>query len=127
MAPTPSGNGYWLTSADGGVFTFGDAQFRDSLADIALQQPIVGIASHSTNAGYWLVGKDGAVYAFGNAAYKGGTNGEAPPERVTHVGIASYRSGRGYTVVSWDPEGKVGRVRRFGDAPFFGNPAGMIG
>lgn len=27
MAATPSGNGYWLVCADGGVFTFGDAAF----------------------------------------------------------------------------------------------------
>ena len=25
MAPTPSGEGYWLVAADGGVFSFGDA------------------------------------------------------------------------------------------------------
>lgn len=29
---TPSGNGYWLLGADGGVFCFGDAQFTDSYA-----------------------------------------------------------------------------------------------
>lgn len=27
IAPTPSGEGYWLVAADGGVFTFGDAEF----------------------------------------------------------------------------------------------------
>jgi hypothetical protein len=27
MEPTPSGKGYWLLGADGGVFTFGDAGF----------------------------------------------------------------------------------------------------
>ena len=28
MAPTASGNGYWLVASDGGIFTFGDAAFR---------------------------------------------------------------------------------------------------
>jgi N-acetylmuramoyl-L-alanine amidase len=27
FAPTPSGNGYWFVTADGGVFAFGDARF----------------------------------------------------------------------------------------------------
>jgi hypothetical protein len=27
MAGTPSGGGYWLVAADGGIFSFGDAQF----------------------------------------------------------------------------------------------------
>ena len=30
MAATPDGRGYWLVAADGGVFTFGDAQFYGS-------------------------------------------------------------------------------------------------
>ena len=29
---TPSGEGYWLVAADGGVFCFGDAVFRGSPA-----------------------------------------------------------------------------------------------
>jgi len=27
VASTPDGKGYWLVAADGGVFSFGDAQF----------------------------------------------------------------------------------------------------
>jgi hypothetical protein len=27
MAAMPSGGGYWLVAADGGVFTYGDAPF----------------------------------------------------------------------------------------------------
>ena len=30
MAATPDGKGYWLVASDGGVFTFGDAQFYGS-------------------------------------------------------------------------------------------------
>jgi hypothetical protein len=30
MAATPSGKGYWLVAADGGVFSFGDAGFFGS-------------------------------------------------------------------------------------------------
>ena len=28
LAPTPSGKGYWMTAADGGVFAFGDAVYH---------------------------------------------------------------------------------------------------
>jgi hypothetical protein len=30
MAPTPTGHGYWLVAADGGIFTYGDAHFLGS-------------------------------------------------------------------------------------------------
>jgi hypothetical protein len=39
-----SGPGYWLAGADGGVFTFGVAPFRGSMAGKPLDAPVVGIA-----------------------------------------------------------------------------------
>ena len=44
MAPTPSGHGYWLVAADGGIFSFGDARFYGSTGELRLNQPIVGMA-----------------------------------------------------------------------------------
>ena len=44
MAASPSGAGYWLVATDGGIFTFGDAQFSGSTGDIRLNQPINGMA-----------------------------------------------------------------------------------
>jgi len=32
MAATPSGLGYWLVAADGGIFSYGDAAFDGSTA-----------------------------------------------------------------------------------------------
>ena len=43
MAATPTGNGYWLVGADGGIFTFGDATFYGSTGAMHLNQPIVGM------------------------------------------------------------------------------------
>ncbi|MCZ7526816.1 MAG: CapA family protein [Acidimicrobiia bacterium] len=56
MAPTPTGNGYWLVAADGGIFTFGDAAFHGSLAGSMPD----GVAATSvdptpTGGGYWVV------------------------------------------------------------------------
>jgi hypothetical protein len=31
LAATPSGRGYWLAAADGGVFAFGDAAFHGAV------------------------------------------------------------------------------------------------
>lgn len=68
---TPSGLGYWVFAADGGVFAYGDAQFHGSAADIKLEAPIVAADVTPTAAGYWLLGADGGVFAFGDAAYFG--------------------------------------------------------
>ena len=37
--PPPTGHGYWLVAADGGIFTFGDAHFYGSTGDLRLNQP----------------------------------------------------------------------------------------
>ena len=45
MAPTPDGKGYWLVATDGGIFSFGDANFwARSTGSIKLNQPVVGMA-----------------------------------------------------------------------------------
>ena len=82
MAATPTGHGYWLVAADGGIFAFGDAPFYGSMGGQTLNQPIVGMAaptppppstpsatsapssSSSPGSGYWLVAADGGIFAF---------------------------------------------------------------
>jgi hypothetical protein len=99
MAATPTGNGYWLVAADGGVFSFGDARFRGSTGAMRLHQPIVGMAATPTGNGYWLVAADGGVFSFGDARYRGslpsrgGDHGRA-------VAIAALPQGGGYWIVS---------------------------
>jgi hypothetical protein len=44
IAPPAPSLGYWLVATDGGIFAFGDAVFHGSTGDIALNQPIVGMA-----------------------------------------------------------------------------------
>ena len=58
MAPTPTGNGYWLVASDGGIFAYGDAHFYGSMGGSHLNQPIVGMgADPATGNGYWLVAR----------------------------------------------------------------------
>jgi hypothetical protein len=73
MAPTPSGTGYWLVAADGGLFSFGNAGYLGSVPGqgIAGQPPIVGLSPTPDGGGYWIAGAGGSVYAYGNAAYFG--------------------------------------------------------
>src|ERR1039458_7276186 len=54
VASTPDGHGYWEGASDGGIFSFGDAQFYGSTGAIHLNQPIVGMESTPDGGGYWL-------------------------------------------------------------------------
>jgi hypothetical protein len=61
IAATPTGRGYWLTAADGGVFAFGDAPFLGAATNEPLQAAIASITARSTN-GYHLVTASGQVF-----------------------------------------------------------------
>ena len=51
MAATPSGEGYWLVAADGGIFCFGDAEFWGSTGSLHLNAPVVGMAATPSGRG----------------------------------------------------------------------------
>jgi hypothetical protein len=68
---TPSGLGYWIAAADGGVFSYGDARFYGSMGGEDLASPIVGMTATPDGDGYWLLGEDGGVFAFGAARFYG--------------------------------------------------------
>ena len=71
----PSGGvgGYWINASDGGVFSFGNAQFHGSMGGIPLNAPVVGMASTHDAGGYWEVASDGGVFSFGDAKFHGST------------------------------------------------------
>ena len=132
VTPPPAPlHGYWLVGSDGGIFTFGSAQFYGSTGGIRLQRPVVGISPTSNKAGYWLVASDGGVFAFGNAGYYGSIPGAglAPagsglPHSLNApiVGMVPSSDGGGYFMVASD-----GGVFAFGDARFEGSCPGMGG
>src|SRR5439155_13360819 len=43
--------GYWLFGSDGGVFSFGDAGFYGSTADLRLNRPVVAMTSTPSGSG----------------------------------------------------------------------------
>jgi len=112
MAPTPSGHGYWLVGADGGVFAFGDAQFYMSLGGTALNAPIVGLAPTPSGHGYWLVGADGGVFTFAMLP----SRGRSERRFSTRASSDRRRPHGGYWLVGAD-----GGVFTFGGVPFEGS------
>jgi hypothetical protein len=114
---TPSGRGYWLTSANGGVYTFGDAHFAGSLVGVRLNSPIVDVARTRSGRGYWLAALDGGVFCFGDARFHGSMGGKHLNGLI--VGMASTPTGNGYWLVASD-----GGIFCFGDARFHGSMGG---
>jgi hypothetical protein len=106
MAATPSGGGYWLVAADGGVFAFGDAGFHGSTGAVRLNQSIVGMAATPSGGGYWLVAADGGVFAF-DAPFLG----SAARVRTDPV-MAIAASAGGYLITARD-----GDITAFGTTP----------
>ena len=72
-AETPGGKGYWLTGADGAVYSFGNAKYYGSMAGKRLSSPIVGMTATPSGKGYLLLGADGGIFTFGNAHFYGST------------------------------------------------------
>jgi len=114
---TADGKGYWIAFSDGGVFSYGDAQFYGSMGGHTLAAGVVGMARTADGNGYWLAGADGGVFAFGDAAYEGSVAGL--PLAAPVVGIAADPAGPGYWLGAAD-----GGVFALGGAPFEGSMAG---
>ncbi len=113
-APTPSHKGMWLTTAAGGIFSFGDAKPRGSMAGKHLNKPIVAMAATPSGNGYWLANAAGAVFCFGDAKSKGSAANRNLPKPIT--GMAATPSGKGYWLVT-----AAGGVYAFGDAKLHGS------
>lgn len=129
---TQTDHGYWLVGSDGGIFSFGSAQFHGSTGSLRLQRPVVGITPTSDRGGYWLVASDGGVFAFGDAGFYGslpgmgfapaGASGSVPKLKAPIVGMVPSSDEGGYYMVASD-----GGVFAFGDAHFAGSCPGIGG
>jgi hypothetical protein len=129
--PPPPTHGYWLVGSDGGIFTFGSANFYGSTGNLRLQRPVVGITPTHNKGGYWLVASDGGIFAFGNAGFYGSIPGQGlhpagsglhPALNAPIVGMVPSADGGGYFMVASD-----GGVFAFGDARFEGSCPGIGG
>ncbi len=118
MASTTDGRGYWNVASDGGIFSFGDAQFYGSTGNLRLNRPVVGMAATPSGRGYWLVASDGGIFSFGDAQFYGSTGNLRLNQPV--VGMAASPDGRGYWLVASD-----GGIFSFGDAAFHGSTGNL--
>jgi hypothetical protein len=123
--PPPPPHGYWLVGSDGGIFTFGSAQFYGSTGSLTLQRPVVGIVPTKDHGGYWLDASDGGVFAFGDTQFYGSIPGlgihpagSGLPNSLAApiVGMVPSADDGGYFMVASD-----GGVFAFGDARFAGS------
>ena len=114
IAATPDGGGYWVTSDNGEVKSYGDAAPHGDLAGKTLNEPVVSIAATPDGGGYWLDAADGGIFTFGNAHFWGSTGSLHLNQPV--VGMAPTRDGGGYWMVASD-----GGMFAFGDAAFEGS------
>jgi hypothetical protein len=113
----PANSSYWLVASDGGIFTFGNANFYGSTGGTRLNQPIVAMAPTASKGGYWLVASDGGIFSYGDAAFHGSMGGQRLNRPI--VGMASTPDGGGYWLVASD-----GGIFSFGDAAYFGSMGG---
>ncbi len=109
---------YWLVASDGGIFSFGGAQFYGSMGGQSLDKPVVGMAAVPAGGGYWEVASDGGIFSFGSAQFYGSMGGR--PLNQPIVGMAAVPGGGGYWEVAAD-----GGVFAFGTAQFYGSTGGM--
>ena len=128
--PTPS-HGYWLVGSDGGIFSFGQAQFYGSTGSLHLQRPVVGMVPTSDHGGYWLDASDGGVFSYGDTQFYGSIPGlglhpagSGLPNSLNApvAGMVPSADGGGYFMVASD-----GGVFAFGDAHFAGSCPGIGG
>jgi hypothetical protein len=129
--PTATSHGYWLVGSDGGIFSFGSAQFYGSTGSLRLQRPVVGMVPTRDRGGYWLDASDGGVFAYGDSGFYGSIpglglhpagSGLSNALNAPIVGMVPSADGGGYFMVASD-----GGVFAFGDARFAGSCPGIGG
>jgi hypothetical protein len=113
IASSHDGQGYWLVSANGTVFKFGDAHHYGSASAKQLGvHHIVAMAATPDGKGYWLLADDGALFKFGDAHVYGSASGKKLHQHV--LAMAVTPDGKGYWLVTSD-----GAVFKFGDAHLY--------
>jgi hypothetical protein len=133
IASTEDGRGYYLVSAKGGVYAFGDARFKGSCGDLygGCPSQTRALVPDGTGRGYWLVLADASSEAFGDAPALRDRDclGDAAAFLTPAVAAVPSPGGSGYwtllgngtTCSAGDATG-LGIWAAYAAAPF-GNPA----
>jgi peptidoglycan hydrolase-like protein with peptidoglycan-binding domain len=86
----PQGDGYWIVSSDGGVFTYGAASFYGSAGGSGSYTDFIDGSVAPNGEGYWLVRQTGGVYSYGAVAYHGGVGSCTQATALLDVGGSHY-------------------------------------
>jgi hypothetical protein len=140
--PAPAGNGYWLLTGNGGVYTFGTRFFGAPASDSTRcpTMPLPGravqpngtcwsMAATPDGNGYWTLNSlTGAISRYGNAGNFGdpqtkfaGTSSEFLPVMRQ---IVSTPQGTGYWVYEVGAS-NTGTVDHYGNAGFYGDTTAL--
>jgi hypothetical protein len=108
-----------MTSADGGVYAYGDAGFYGTAHTYDPNFPIIGIERAADDTGYWQVAIDGGVFSFGSAQFHGSAVDDSA---YPVLGLTRTATGDGYWMFAID-----GGVFSYGDAAgkFYGSAASL--
>ena len=96
LAPSSTGNGFFVTASNRGVTGCGDAVPLGGLAAQPVTAPVVGIAATPDGKGYRLAGADGGVFSFGSAPFEGSEGGTRRVVSTRRL-PGGVGQGRGYT------------------------------
>jgi cell wall-associated NlpC family hydrolase len=113
-AAPPVGTGYWVVTANGGVFGHGPVGFYGAGPDRHLRAGVIGLVPTPDGRGYWMVTAAGMVVPYGDAPAFG--SGDPALLRAPVRALVPTPDGMGYWMITTD-----GGVFTFGDAHYYGS------
>jgi hypothetical protein len=102
------GRRYWLYAADGGIFSFGTANYAGAVHNQG--NDIAGMAATPSGKGYWMADDDGDVFGAGDATIFGNRVSNADDVAA----FAARPQGDGYWMAT-----RTGGIESYGGAPAF--------
>ncbi len=106
-------DGYWMMTAAGTVYPFGDVQSFGNPASSG--SVFEDFAATPTGRGYWTIDQNGTVTAFGDATWEGNANTAYWWADEVATSISATPNGAGYWIFT-----NYGRVLDFGFAESYG-------
>ena len=89
VLPDASGNGYWLVTKTGNVYTFGDAAYYGAPGNTG--SPVTSAVRTANGGGYWILTANGTVYDYGNAGAFGEPRRTVRRTAPGHSGLCDLR------------------------------------
>ena len=118
--PTRARSGYWMVSAEGRVYPFGDALHHGEPATQLGKATAADVEPTKSGNGYWVLDSTGRVFPYGDARWFGNINPTPLVAGERSTSLSRTPSGNGYWVFT-----NRGRAVTFGDAVSYGDVAAV--